>query len=725
MTKHGHDQPPTPPTAKRSRGLSVEDEITCVNNVRVLAADLVEKANSGHPGAPMGCAPIAHVLFGHLMNFSPSNPKWANRDRFVLSNGHACALLYTMLHLTGYKISIDDLKQFRQLGSYTPGHPENILTPGVEVSTGPLGQGISNAVGLAMAEKHLAAVFNRDSFNIVDHYTYVICGDGCLQEGVSSEASSLAGHLGLGKLIVCYDDNKITIDGDTSLSFTEDVSKRYESYGWHVLTVEDGNDIGALTAAIEEAKAVTDRPSLLKIRTVIGFGSSKAGSHGVHGAPLGKTDLAHVKEKFGFNPDESFAVKSEVYAHYRGHGAQGEAKEEAWKAVFQQYAAAHPDLAADFERRMAGQLPANWKDSLPTYSHLEAKAAATRNRSEEVLNALAVSLPELMGGSADLTPSNLTFLKCSGDFQAKTPAGRYVRFGVREHAMAAICNGLQAHGGIRPYCATFLNFIGYALGAVRVSALSHFPILFVMTHDSIGLGEDGPTHQPIESLEVLRATPNLLTFRPADGKETVGAYVAALERNTSPSVISLSRQACPTLEHSDSSKVALGGYVVQDHKSSTCPSTYPTITLVSTGTEVSLTLKVAQALVERDSALKTTYGDKLWVRVVSMPCVELFDAQDRAYQLSVFLPGSPVMSIEAAGVRGWQKYAHVPFGIDNSFGLSAPAEQIYNFFGFTVPNLSQKAQEVVAYYAQDKDYPAAESLVNRPHFPTPALHFHH
>lgn len=713
-----------PPT-KRSRTISPQEEESCINQIRVLAAEVVEKANSGHPGAPMGCAPIAHALFGKFMNFSPSNPKWANRDRFVLSNGHACALLYTMLHLTGYNLSMDDLKQFRQLGSLTPGHPENILTAGVEVSTGPLGQGISNAVGLAMAEKHLAAVFNKDNFNVVDHYTYVICGDGCLQEGVSSEASSLAGHLGLGKLIVCYDDNNITIDGDTSLSFTEDVAKRYEAYNWQVLTVSDANNVDELTAALEEARADKDRPTLIKIRTVIGFGSGKAGTHGVHGAPLGKADLAHVKEKFGFNPTESFVVRQAVYDYYHAHAAHGKLMNDEWDAMFGKYAEAHPALAADFQRRMSGHLPADWKSKLPTYSHTEAKAAATRNRSEEVLNALALTIPELMGGSADLTPSNLTFLKCSGDFQHKTPAGRYIRFGVREHGMAAICNGLFAHGGIRPYCATFLNFIGYALGSVRVSALSHFPILYVMTHDSIGLGEDGPTHQPIETLEICRATPNLFTFRPADGKETVGSYVAALEHGKTPSVISLSRQAAPTLEHSSVDKVSLGAYVLEDMKTSE-ESAYPTLILVSTGTEVNLTMQVARQLCGADSPLAKEYGHNLWIRVVSMPCAELFDLQSKEYQHLVFPAGSPVMSVEAAGVRGWHKYAHAPFGIDNSFGMSAPAEQIYNFFGFTVKNLSEKAVEVVHHYrSQDlKGYPAAPSLVDAPRWATPVLAGH-
>lgn len=703
-------------TEQRTRGLTAEEELLCVNNIRVLAADMVEKANSGHPGAPMGCAPIAHVLFGSTMNFSPEDPKWINRDRFVLSNGHACALLYSMLHLTGYSVGIDDLKQFRQLGSITPGHPENFCTPGVEVSTGPLGQGISNAVGLAIAEKHLAAAFNKDGFNLIDHYTYVICGDGCLQEGVSSEASSLAGHLGLGKLIVCYDDNLITIDGHTDLSFTEDVAKRYESYNWHVQTVTDGNDLDALQRAIENAKAETERPSLIKIRTVIGYGSGKEGTHGVHGAPLGASDIANVKTKFGFDAKESFVVRDKVYEYYHHKKEQGRALVAAWNEAFNNYAQAHPELAADFQRRLKGELPAGWKDKLPTYSHTEAKAAATRNRSEEVLNALAPALPELIGGSADLTPSNLTFMKCSGDFQHKTPGGRYLRFGVREHGMAAICNGIMAHGGLRPYCATFLNFIGYALGSVRVAALSRFGVIYVMTHDSIGLGEDGPTHQPIEMLECIRATPNMHTFRPADGNETKGAYVHALENPHTPAVISLSRQAAPTLQNSNADSVKFGGYVVDELKKNADSLPYPTLTFIATGTEVHLTIQSAKALFESESATR----ENLWIRVVSMPCTELFDAQSIEYQKSILIPGSPVMSVEAAGTDGWKKYAHAPFGIQHVFGLSAPAEALYKHFGFTVPNLAAKGKEVIDFYSTGGAYPVAPSILDYPRFPTPA-----
>lgn len=468
---------------KKARTASSSLDEKCINTIRVLSADIVEKANSGHPGAPMGMAPIAHLLWSEIMNFNPANPDWSNRDRFVLSNGHACALLYSMLHLSGYAVSIDDLKNFRQENSITPGHPENFATPGVEVSTGPLGQGISNAVGMAMGEKHLSAVYGED---VCNHFTYVLCGDGCLQEGVSSEASSLAGHLGLGKLIVYYDDNKVTIDGDTALSFTEDVAARYASYNWHVQTVHDVNDLDALRVATRLAQQETGRPSIIKVRTIIGHGSAKQGTGKVHGAPLGKEDIANVKTLFGFNPDESFVIGDDVRAVYIARASHGAALEATWNNAFEAYSRINPSQATEYSRRLRGELPADLLASFPVYSSTEAKAAATRNRSEECLNALANVMPEIFGGSADLTPSNLTSLKNSSDFQSATPAGRYVRFGVREHGMAAICNGLFAHGGFRPYCATFLNFIGYALGSVRLSALSRFGVIYVMTHDSIG-----------------------------------------------------------------------------------------------------------------------------------------------------------------------------------------------------------------------------------------------
>ncbi|KAJ1426263.1 Transketolase, thiamine diphosphate binding domain-containing protein [Ochromonadaceae sp. CCMP2298] len=699
-------------------------ETRCVDTVRVLSADMVEKANSGHPGAPMGCAPIAHVLFD-TMTYTPSHPEWFNRDRFVLSNGHSCALYYSMLHLTGYGISMDDLKAFRQFGSVTPGHPENAVTLGVEVSTGPLGQGLSNAVGMALAERHMSALYNKPGFPLVDHYTYVLCGDGCLQEGITSEASSLAGHQGLGKLIVLYDDNCIQIDGDTALTFTEDVGMRYEAYNWHVQTVSDGNDTGALRQAVQRAREETGRPSIIKVRTVIGFGSSKAGTGGVHGAPLGTADIAQVKTNFGFDPAQSFQVPAEVQAYYTATGKRGAHSKDLWEALLVGYKHAYPDLCAELTRRVKGELPEGWMDSLPGNPE-GAKAAATRVHSSNVLNALAVSLPELVGGSADLSGSNLTFLKCSpGSMQKNSPECRYVHFGVREHAMAAICNGMMAHGGVRPFCATFLNFIGYALGAVRVSALSELGVLYIMTHDSIGLGEDGPTHQPVEMLETLRAIPNLLTLRPADQTETKGCYAIAMQRAKTPSVISLSRQATPYLPGSSWEKVALGAYVLHDLRFSgwsqgtaDAPATpHPTLVLVGTGTELALAAAVGQALIAEYTAKAA------WVRVVSMPCTELFDEQPVAYQMEVFPKGAPVMSIEASGPAAWRRYAHAPFGI-NAFGLSAPADSIYKHFGFDIPNLLLRAKEVVAFYSEGGAHPYAPSLVDIPRFPEVKCPYH-
>ncbi|KAJ1924678.1 Transketolase, partial [Coemansia sp. S17] len=526
-----------------------------INTIRVLAADMVQAANSGHPGAPMGCAPMAHVLFTRFLKANPKNSKWLNRDRFVLSNGHGCALQYVLLHLMGYKVTMDDLKNFRQLGSKTPGHPENTHTDGIEVTTGPLGQGISNAVGMAIAERHLAATFNKPGFNVIDNTVYAIAGDGCLQEGVASEASSLAGHLQLGNLIVLYDSNGIQIDGSTKLGFTENVLERYAAYGWHTLEVADGdNDLDGLARAIEAAKAETDRPTLIKVETTIGFGAAKAGTEGVHGAPLGAESLAAVKALFDFDPAQKFSVADAVYDFYAQRAAEGARREDEWHALLAAYAQAHPELHAELVRRIEGRLPDGWEKALPRYSPAD-KPVATRKLSEVVLNAIAGLVPELIGGSADLTGSNLTRWKGAVDFQPESTglgsyAGRYVRYGVREHGMAAISNGIAAYGANIPFASTFLNFISYAAGATRLSALSHLRVLYIMTHDSIGLGEDGPTHQPIETMAMLRATPNYLNFRPADGNEVSAAYLAALQHSDRPSVLSLTRQNLPQLEGS-------------------------------------------------------------------------------------------------------------------------------------------------------------------------------
>ncbi|KAI8871850.1 transketolase [Ramicandelaber brevisporus] len=675
----------------------------CINTVRTLAADTVQGANSGHPGAPMGCAPMAHLLFSKYINCDPSDYKWPARDRFVLSNGHACALQYVMLHLLGYdSVKVEDLKQFRQWGSTTPGHPENTHTHGIEVATGPLGQGISNAVGLAMGEAHLAAVFNKPGYeNLVNNYTYVILGDGCLQEGVSAEAASLAGHLKLGKLICLYDDNNITIDGETEISFTENVEERFRSYGWHTTHVDDGNsDLAGLISAIEESKAVTDKPSLIRVKTVIGYGSAKQGTEGVHGAPLGAADIVNVKTKFGFNPEDYYFVPAAVRSFYADVRARGQQKHAEWNKLFAAYEQEYPELAAEFKRRVIeGKLPANWADKLPKYTP-EDKPVATRKLSENVLNAIAENIPELIGGSADLTGSNLTRWKSAVDFQHPSTklgdyAGRYIRFGVREHGMSAICNGLDAYGGIIPFGSTFLNFITYAWGAVRLSALAERGVIYIMTHDSIGLGEDGPTHQPIETLALLRATPNMLTLRPADGNEVSGAYIAALEHRRTPSVLALTRQNLPHLAGSSAEKVLLGGYTLVDAGT-------PDVVLVGTGSEVHLCVDAAAKLAA--SGVKAN--------VVSMPCTELFDKQSFEYRRSVFPTGVPVLSVECMSTETWHKYSHAQIGLDR-FGASAPAPRIFKEFGFTAENIAAKADGLVKFYKQSGR--AVGDLVDRFH----------
>jgi transketolase len=650
----------------------------------------------------MGCAPMAHVLWSDFMKYSAKDPAWINRDRFVLSNGHACALQYTMLHLTGYPVSLEDLKKFRKLGSITPGHPESFVTKGVEVCTGPLGQGISNAVGLAIAERHLAAEFNTPEHAVFDHFTYVLCGDGCLQEGVSSEACSLAGHLGLGRIIVLYDDNHITIDGETHLSFTEDVLKRFEAYGWHTQTVSDvTGSLQDLRSAIAAAQAVSDKPSIIKVRTDIGYGSpSKQGKESAHGAPLGEADLRGVKTKFGFPPDQSFYVPPEVKAFYEKASAAGDAHRLAWEDMFAKYAAAHPDKAAEVSRRFAHKLPAGLLDKLPAFHFGVDKDNATRKFSQAVLNAVAPSMPELVGGSADLTPSNCTDYKGVVDFQKGSEIGRYLRFGVREHGMVAVCNGIFAHGGLRPYCATFLVFAGYALGAIRLSALSRFGVIFVFTHDSIGLGEDGPTHQPVETLETLRCLPNLNVFRPADMNETSAAYKVALERVTTPTVICCTRTNVPALELSSIDKACQGAYAVVEADS-------PQLVLVATGSEVGICVKAAKVLHDESGVA---------VRVVSMPCQELFLEQTVEYQRSV-LPGNvPTLSVEASMDYGWHRFSHAQISM-HRFGASGDGDAVFAKFGFTTDNVVDKARAVLEFYKKTPvpdlhSRPVFESVLN-------------
>ncbi|KAG0315574.1 Transketolase [Dissophora globulifera] len=664
-----------------------------INTIRVLAADTVFKSNSGHPGAPMGCAPMAHLIFSRFMNYNPKNPKWANRDRFVLSNGHACALQYILLHLMGYPTTMDDLKNFRQLGSKTPGHPESHMTEGIEVTTGPLGQGFANAVGLAIGEAHMAATFNKPGFELFNNYTFMITGDGCLQEGVSCEAASLAGHLQLGKLIALYDDNHISIDGDTEVSFTEDVVKRFEAYGWHVLVVKDGNnDLESIAHAIEEAKKVTNKPTLIKVFTTIGFGSLMQGTEKVHGSPLKAEDIVQLKKAMGFNPEEHFAVPQSTYDLYHAKAAKGTTLNQEWDALLAKYTVEHPQLGAELKRRLAKELPEDWAKALPRFTPAD-KPIATRKLSESVLNKVADLLPEFMIGSADLTGSNLTRWKTAVDFQPENSgignyAGRYLRYGVREHGMAAIMNGLDAYGGIIPAGATFLNFISYASGAVRLSALSGHRVIYIMTHDSIGLGEDGPTHQPIETMAMIRATPNIVDLRPADGNETSGAYFFAISAKHRPSVLALTRQDLPQLEGSSVEKTLHGGYVLQEVENAD-------VTLVGTGSEVSLCVDAAKLLAEQ--------GIK--ARIVSMPSTTLFDEQSHAYKASVLIDGVPTVSVEAMTTFGWNRYAHESLGID-TFGASGPFKEVYKHFGLVPDVVAEKVQKIVAFYKKEGFVPS-------------------
>ena len=657
----------------------------CVNSIRMLAVDAINKSKSGHPGLPMGCAPMGYALWDKFLKHNPKNPKWFNRDRFVLSAGHGCMLLYALLHLTGYdSVSIDDIKQFRQWGSKTPGHPETFETPGVEVTTGPLGAGISNAVGLAIAESHLAAKFNKPGSTLVDHYTYVIMGDGCNQEGVASEAASLAGHLKLGKLIALYDDNNITIDGRTDVSFTEDVLKRYEAYGWHVQHVADGNtDVEAIAKAIEAAKAVTDRPSIIKVTTTIGYGSpNKGDTAGVHGAPLGDDETTLTRQQLGWEYG-AFEVPQEAYDQFRQAIDRGASLEAEWNQTLASYRTQFPSEAAEFERMLRGELPKGWDKDLPTAGP-DDKGLATRKHSQICLGALGPNLPELIGGSADLTHSNYTDIKGeTGSYQPQTPEKRYLHFGVREHAMAAILNGIAYHGsGLIPYGGTFLVFADYMRGSMRLSALSELGVIYVLTHDSIGVGEDGPTHQPIETIPSLRAIPGMLVFRPGDANETSGAYKLAVENRKRPSALCLSRQGMANQANSSIEKVAKGGYILED-----CDGT-PELILIGTGTELDLCVQAAKQL--------TASGRK--VRVVSMPCVELFDEQSDAYKEEV-LPNAvrKRMVVEAAESFGWHRF----IGLDGDsvtmsrFGASAPGGTCLKEFGFTVENVVAKANALL------------------------------
>ncbi|HET9521334.1 MAG TPA: transketolase [Candidatus Limnocylindrales bacterium] len=658
-----------------------------IDTIRTLSIDGVQKANSGHPGAPMGAAPMAYALWTKFLRHAPTRPDWPDRDRFVLSAGHASMLLYSLLHLTGYEVSLDDLKTFRQWGSNTPGHPEYGLTPGVEATTGPLGQGFTNAVGMAIAERRLAAEFNRDGHAIVDHWTYTICSDGDLQEGVASEAASLAGHLRLSKLVALYDDNHIQLDGPTAMAWSEDVLGRFAAYGWQTLRVEDGNDIEAIANAIEEARA-DDRPSIIAVRTHIGFGSpNRQDSQKAHGQPLGADEVRLTKEAYGWDPDAQFLVPDDAAELFRRAVPAGEALVADWERAMADYAAAHPDLAAELRRRLAGQLAEGWDAGLKTYAVGE--EVATRNASQEAIQALAGPVPELFGGAADLSESNLTDVKGAPEFQADEP-GRNLRFGVREHAMGGVANGIAYHGGFVPYVGTFLTFSDYMRGSVRLASLSGLHVVYVWTHDSVGLGEDGPTHQPVEHYAALRAIPNLWFIRPGDANEAAAAWAVALERGeanpSGPVALSLTRQKLPTLAGTAEKAregVRRGGYVLRDASGGS-----PHVILVATGSELQLAFGAAEAL-ERDGVP---------ARVVSLPCWELFAAQDAAYRESV-LPGGvrARVAVEAGVSLGWERWVGdggAIVGLDH-FGASAPAGTIFEKFGFTVDRVVAVARGVL------------------------------
>ncbi len=650
-----------------------------IDTLRLLAVDTVEKAKSGHPGAPLGCAPIAYLLFHKLMKHNPAHSKWVDRDRFVLSNGHASALLYGSLFLSGYRLTLDDLKGFRQWGSITPGHPESGETDGVEVTTGPLGQGIAMAVGMAAAEKHLAAIYNRPGYEIVNHHTFALCGDGDLMEGVSHEAAALAGTLALGKLIFIYDDNLVSLDGPTELSYTDNFLERFEAYHWHVQRVADGNDLNAIEAAIEAAKAETARPSFIAVRTVIGYGSPRAGTNKAHGEALGAADTAATKKFFGFPEDKNFYLPDDALANWRNAGERGAALEADWNQLFSGYKQAFPDLAREFERTQAGNLRSGWEKSIPSFP--AEKPVATRNAGGAVMNAIAEVVPELFGGAADLTTSTKTIFKPGANFHVD-PAGRNVYFGVREFGMCAAVNGMAAHGGLIPFGSTFFCFTDYAKPAIRLAALMKIHSLFIFTHDSIGLGEDGPTHQPVEHLTMLRAVPNLTDFRPGDANETAAAWRLALERK-GPSFMALTRQDLPVIDpanHDAYAGVSKGAYVLQDVDK-------PQLVLIGTGSELWPVVDAAKLLA----------AEGIRARVVSFPSWRIFEEQSAAYKASVLPAGVPKLAVEAGATLGWWKYVGQDGGVVgiDRFGASAPGATALKNLGFSAENVAAKAKALL------------------------------
>jgi len=681
---HFGDPVPHPRTMTSPRVTSSLDEL-CINTVRALAMDAVQKAESGHPGAPMALAPLAYLLYTRHLKHNPADPEWPDRDRLVLSNGHASMLLYASLHMSGYGVSVDEIRNFRQWGSITPGQPEHGLTPGIETTTGPLGQGFANAVGMAAAEAHLAAVFNREGHSIIDHHTWFICGDGDLMEGVSHEAASFAGHFGLGKLIGFYDDNRITIDGSTDLTFSDDSARRFEAYGWHVQRVDDVNDLEALDAAITAARAETTRPSLIVVRTVIGYGSpNRAGTAKAHGEALGVEEVKRSKESLGWTSTEPFTVPNEAVAHWRRGNEALAFANDAWRRSLIAYAKSHPIDAKELGRRLQGELPGGWQQAIPSFN-AENGSVATRASSGVVLNALAAKIPELIGGSADLSGSNLTIIKDSPIFGAKNHAGRNIHFGVREHGMGGIMNGMALHGGVIPYGGTFLVFSDYMRPSIRLAALMHQRVIYVFTHDSIGLGEDGPTHQPVEHLTALRTIPNVTVIRPGDSSEVAEAWRTALLHKTGPVALVLTRQKVAFIDRAHrgaAGELARGGYVLD----AGARRAQPDLVLMATGSEVGLALEAQKRIEE---------GGKS-VRVVSMPSHELFLQQPAEYQASVLPEGVRRIAIEAAHPMSWQRFLRpgdVMIGIDH-FGASAPYQRLYTEYGITVDAVVAASQNV-------------------------------
>jgi transketolase len=673
-----------------TRETTPELDQLCINTIRALSIDAVQKAESGHPGLPLGAAPMAYVLWTRFLRHNPKNPKWQGRDRFLLSAGHGSMLLYSLLYLTGYDLPLEELKRFRQWGSKTPGHPENVLTPGVEITTGPLGQGFANGVGMAMGAAHLAARFNKPEFPLIDNYIYAIVSDGDLMEGVASEAASLAGHLRLGKLIYLYDDNHVTIEGFTSLAFSENVPKRFEAYGWHTSTVEDGNDLDSIERAIRDAQSIADQPSLISVKTVIGYGMPTAGTRKAHSDAPGEEAVKETKRHLGWPEDKEFYVPDEALAQFRRgleRGAQAEAE---WNALVEKYEAEFPQLGAAWRTTMSGELPEDWESHLPAFEG--AKPQATRQASGEVINAIAPHIPMLVGGSADLGPSTNTDIKDGGSFEAGSYDGRTFHFGVREHAMGATLTGISLNGGLIPYGGTFMCFSDYMKPAIRLAALSHVQVVYVFTHDSIGLGEDGPTHQPIEQLAGLRAIPNLYVVRPADAHETREAWRLAILRRHAPTALVLTRQKLPLIDranlYASAEGTRRGAYIIADAADADGKATGPRLLLLSTGSEVSLCLE----------ARKTLQAEGVPTRVVSMPCWELFEEQDKAYRESVIPPGVPArLAVEAAAPLGWDRYTG-PAGdcvCLSRFGASAPGATALDELGFNAENVVARARQLL------------------------------